>query len=795
MIKMKQLLILIVTTLSLLMVIFLLHNLFPIVENSIYDLNFSFTNTQSSDPVVIVGIDSKSIREIGAWAWPRSTLACLVEKIETCSPGAIALDFLFPRRPNDPGSDSLAAVFRRVSNLVVGLRLESVSDDATAPMATIGPKAYKQRFMIIKNQGRLLRSFAYTAGKADFGDPYISQHAERGGFLNVSTHRVSQKLRELVHVVRIGNEYYPSFGLAAAATFLKLKPDKLVLDGNGAVFLDNKKLSLARGTGTVCLNYRGRSGTIKTLSASDILNGTIDPQILRGKLVFIGITDVLSSPSDFFITPAGTQFPGVEIWATAALDILDGSWIKTSMFLFVINIIILLFLFPGCILLFSGQKRKYSIIVGSAVLVLSIITEFVLLRSTGYFWNSGFHLYAWIFLVVWFATQKSELIIVEKSLLNLDPSEDREGGMLPPPDENDFLLSIPPTVTASYVVKKIAPAILENNHLLGNIDGTLVESALEKEEPDAVLKQDDSSVLSELQKMADGRIIQFIGSGGMADVYLIWHSRMEVYRAVKVMKPGQPQQFLDRFETEIKIFAGLNHPNIVQCYGVGEWHSLPYLEMEYVYGASIEEVMKTGKSISPVEATAIGILVCRALNYAHKQVVAIYGETYKGIVHRDLKPANILLSRNGQVKLTDFGIARPGAVSLHTANTGSIVGTLPYLSPEQLDEQELTLKTDIYALGVTLYELVSGNKAFQQLDVSSLVTAKTKGSYTPLKGSKFLPQELIETIERAMATNPEKRFVSAKDMGKSLEKVLHTIIPDNNVFLLDNLVNRAFKTT
>jgi serine/threonine-protein kinase len=216
--------------------------------------------------------------------------------------------------------------------------------------------------------------------------------------------------------------------------------------------------------------------------------------------------------------------------------------------------------------------------------------------------------------------------------------------------------------------------------------------------------------------------------------------------------------------------------------------------MEYVYGASIEDVMKTCKSISPIEATAIGILVCRALNYAHKQVVTIYGETYKGIVHRDLKPANILLSRNGHVKLTDFGIARPGAVSLHTADTGNIVGTLPYLSPEQLSEEELTPKTDIYALGVTLYELVSGNRAFQQVDVSSLVTAKTKGNYKPLRSSQFLPQELIEIIEGAMATNPEKRFASAKDMGKSLEKVLHTIISDSDAFILDNLINRAFKT-
>lgn len=794
MVKIKQLFILIAATVGLLIVTFLLHNIFPVVENALYDLNFSFTHSEPSDPVVIVGIDSKSVSEIGILPWPRNTLARLVEKIESCSPNAIALDFLFPKRPDDPGSDSLASVFSRVSNLVVGLRLESVTDNAAASMAAISPEAYKQRFMLLQNQDLLLKSVAYSAGKLDFGDPYLTKHADRGGFLNVSTHRTGQKLRELVHVVRAGNEYYPSFSLAAVAAFLKLNPDKFILDGKGAALLGDRRVSFTRGAGSIRLNYRGGPGTIKTISASDILNGTIDLKSLRRKLVFIGITDAPSSPSDFFITSAGTQFPGVEIWATAALDILTGSWIKTGTFLYGVNIFILLFLFPGCILLFSGSKRKYSVIAGTTVVIVSVVLELFLLRTTGHFWNAGFHLYGWIFLVAWFATQKSEMIVVEKPSLNLDPKEEDESNMLPPPEEGDFLQSIPHTDTASYVVKKIAPVILESMSLLGNVDGTLVESAFKKEKSDDAQKRDDSSVLSELQKMADGRIVRLLGSGGMADVYLIWHPRMEVYRAVKVIKPGQPQHLLDRFETEIRIFANLSHPNIVQCYGVGEWHSLPFLEMEYVYGASIEDVIKKCKSISPVEAIAVGILVCRALGYAHKQVVTVYGETYKGIIHRDLKPANILLSRNGHIKLTDFGIARPGAVSFHTADTGRVVGTLPYLSTEQLGEEELTSKTDIYALGVTLYELVSGNRAFPQLDVSTLIAAKTKGNYKPLKSSQFMPQELIEVIEEAMATNPEKRFASAKDMGKSLEKVLHTITSDSDAFILDNLVNRTFKT-
>jgi serine/threonine-protein kinase len=231
----------------------------------------------------------------------------------------------------------------------------------------------------------------------------------------------------------------------------------------------------------------------------------------------------------------------------------------------------------------------------------------------------------------------------------------------------------------------------------------------------------------------------------------------------------------------------------VQCYGVGEWHTLPYLEMEYVYGASMEEILKTCRVLTPVETVAIGILVCRALGYAHHQVITVYGETYKGIVHRDLKPANILLSRTGQIKLTDFGIARPGAVSLHTIDSGKVVGTLPYLAPEQLKEEPLTEKTDIYALGATLYELLSGTRPFPQGDIPAIIAAKTSGSYKPLKPSATVPKEIVDIISCAMATDPHKRFHSAKDMGNKLEQVLNTIIKDRDTFILDSLVKRAFQ--
>jgi serine/threonine-protein kinase len=197
-----------------------------------------------------------------------------------------------------------------------------------------------------------------------------------------------------------------------------------------------------------------------------------------------------------------------------------------------------------------------------------------------------------------------------------------------------------------------------------------------------------------------------------------------------------------------------------------------------VPGVSCETILRTKKRFSIDETVVIGILVCRALHHAHKQTTTLYGKTYAGVIHRDLKPANIMIGKDGSVKLTDFGIARPAEVSIHTQDSGNVVGTLPYLAPEQLSGANITAQTDIYALGATLYEFIAGVRAFEQADVTTLVKAKSLGTITPLSAPD-LPKGLREIIEKAMALEPGQRFDSAAAMGVALEKVLKPRIKGN----------------
>ena len=271
--------------------------------------------------------------------------------------------------------------------------------------------------------------------------------------------------------------------------------------------------------------------------------------------------------------------------------------------------------------------------------------------------------------------------------------------------------------------------------------------------------------------LGSGVITRMLGQGGMAAVYEIWNAQLEMYRAVKILNPCSADNARQRFETEIKISAKLSHPNIVEIHGVGEWNGLAFIEMEKINGIGLDTLIAQRGALPAVVCTSIGIMICRALNYAHNQDCSIYGRNYHGVIHRDLKPANIMICTNGIVKLMDFGIARPPDVSFHTMD-GLVAGTLQYLAPEQLEKKKLDVTTDLYALGVTMYEIVTGVVAFPQTSFPKLIADKTKNKFKPLgEFHRRLPSRLKRVIYKCMCEEPSKRIRSATALLQELNKI------------------------
>lgn len=286
--------------------------------------------------------------------------------------------------------------------------------------------------------------------------------------------------------------------------------------------------------------------------------------------------------------------------------------------------------------------------------------------------------------------------------------------------------------------------------------------------------------------LGSGTIVGLLGTGGMARVYKIWNEKLEVFRAVKILLPSQQKDLKSRFETEAKITAKLHHPNIVEIYNVGEWNSLPLLEMEFIDGTSLESlIIKYGK-LPPCVCSAIAIFITRALVYAHSQEFLIYGKNYHGVIHRDLKPANIMISRNGEVRLMDFGIARPTEASLHTVE-GNIVGTMQYLSPEQIDGVDIDARTDLYSFGAILYEMLTGTKTFPQETITNLMKKKIVNEYRKFSDFNFpIAPGLIKITQKCLQSSKENRYPAAGALLKDLEAVHRSLTIDEPGLILQN---------
>ena len=251
-----------------------------------------------------------------------------------------------------------------------------------------------------------------------------------------------------------------------------------------------------------------------------------------------------------------------------------------------------------------------------------------------------------------------------------------------------------------------------------------------------------------------------IGRGGMADVYLAHDRLLDRRVAVKVLSPAfaSDPDNVERFRREAQSAAGLNHPNIVAVYDWGEDDATSFIVMEYVPGQTLRDLIQAYGRLSPNEAARIGAEIADALSFAHEH----------GVVHRDVKPGNVLITPAGQVKVTDFGIARAETGDPLT-KTGSVLGTATYFSPEQAQGFALDGRSDVYALGVVLYEMVTGSVPFTAASPVSVAYKHVREEPVPPSTiAPDLPGAMERIVLTAMAKDVAVRYQSAQELRADL---------------------------
>lgn len=254
---------------------------------------------------------------------------------------------------------------------------------------------------------------------------------------------------------------------------------------------------------------------------------------------------------------------------------------------------------------------------------------------------------------------------------------------------------------------------------------------------------------------------RLLGRGGMGEVREGLDLRLRRHVAVKLLRAdlAADAELSQRFEVEARAAAGLSHPNVVAVFDTGEHQGVPYIVMELLSGRTMADEIEAG-ALSSRRVEQLALQVLAALDAAHRA----------GVVHRDIKPRNLLLTSDSSVKVGDFGIAKVAEGLGDVTMTGQVLGTPGYLAPERLEGRPATARSDLFSLGVVLYEALTGTKPFAGSTPWEVAHALAAGQHRPLdQAAPGLPPRLVAAVERAMRKDPEERFATAADMARALE--------------------------
>ena len=771
-------------------------------DDWIYSNISRFRSSPISDQVVVVGIDSASLEQIGPWPWPRTYLAEGVKALNANDVKAIGL--LLPlhvpewnpgltgltRLRNElPKKKSLISVRQALTDMVIAIDGDRHLHEAVASSGAVVLPLFPTDEWLDQNQRVMDVVVDWKPSQRDWKIALATLHNPFSQWLKTSPPRgLSSAFDPLVTVAshgfidnrstlysstvslvspRMADHYFPSFALELV---------RRSLQKGSSIDVTENRLNIANhlwrtGEEFSILIPRDRVESQSILSYSDLVKGKLDTGLLQGKTVVVGLTN--NSAETFATLKSAAIVTGLlsgdysyrPHWAflseLAAL-------IFFSIFLVLIiprlspwlgSLLVLFFLACWCgvvtvLLVTQGiwlQLAPLVVLIGVGSLIF-MLQRIITRRATGY----------------------EDLKLLGLSLQGqgmLDMAFDK---FMQCPVHDPSVQEILYNLGLDFERKRMFnKAVAVYQHLLkgGKFKDTKKKVAeLEDMEGTVVLGSSGSGKNGGLG-LNKGRtaptlgryeVVRELGQGAMGTVYLGRDPKINREVAIKTLnirdiEPQQVEDVRSRFYREAEAAGGLNHPNIVTIYDAGEEHDLAYMAMEYISGQTLAEHCVKGKLLPTFDVLRIAAEIADALAYAHDN----------NVIHRDIKPANIMLVEGNKVKVTDFGIARVMSSS-HT-QTGTILGTPSYMSPEQVAGKKVDGRSDQFSLGVVCYELLTGVKPFTGDNIGALMFSISKAEYVPLADqAKRLPKGVYEVVGKLLSKGVTGRYKSSREAAQAL---------------------------
>ncbi|MDE2091226.1 MAG: protein kinase [Gammaproteobacteria bacterium] len=752
--------------------------------------------------VAVVGIDTAAIQKHGPWPWPRNILAELTSQLTAEKARVIAFVPEFDNPQNATALDYL----EKIADLhAISKNREATALVSQAQVALATDSAFSDS---IQNAGNVVLA---ARGRPTDGSnaadlppwlvfkmilPHPDQITIAGIFFNPIDVQVRAPLAHLGQaaagigylpdasptgaqslIVSDGEQLLPSFALLVAALDLGLKNSDIIPHATGGISLGDTYLFTDQYMQAIPRGYAsGRNrNAIPVYAIDDVLEGKVLAENLTGKAVIVGLTADSANPQALVAAGMVSSILNDDLMATPFW----AWWLR--------GLLVLLF---GAYLVFAAPRLHLWLGLGASVLLLVVLvnSEFIPLISRGLWLPLTLPA---LFLIAGhaavltarylsnrhgipqedFSETNRQLALAYQALGRFDEALVHYSKCTPSSTLHKNLLQLGHDHERHRRYAAAMEVYTEMNRLVpqfGNVDDRLKK--LQALDSHTTVTRSHGPQISlpdnGLQKPVLGRyeLIKELGRGAMSVVYLGRDQKINRTVAIKTLSfkdefgGGVPEDVSQRFFREAETAGRLNHPNIVTIYDVGEDQGLAYIAMDYLAGESLEHYTTPGNLLPIGETMAVVIKVAEALEYAHSRQV----------VHRDIKPANIMYERKtGQLKITDFGVA--SLLNAARTRAGTILGSPSYMSPEQVAGNKADGRSDLYSLGVTLYQLLRGELPFEAPSLTGLMF---KVSNTPTPDVTFLrpdiPPRLKDVVERAMQKNPDARFQTGMELATAL---------------------------